>query len=53
MSTFIKYMSNAHLCNKNIALYGNNEGATLVAEHIINDASIGYLNFSSIVDAEE
>lgn len=53
MTKFVEYMSSTHLCNKNIALYENDNGASLVAEQVINDATMGSKSFPSVEDAKE
>ena len=47
MTTFIKYLSRAHLNNMNIAAYESAQGVSVRAENVINGKSIGARKFDS------
>lgn len=53
MSKFIEYMSAAHYNNKNIALYENENGASLKAEQVINDECLGVMQLDSVEEAKD
>ena len=52
MSKFIEFFGSAHLNNKNVAAYKNEEGVLLVAENVESGKDLGSLQFESYESAE-
>lgn len=50
---FVKFMSRAHLANKNIALYEAEDGGALLAlENVLTDEVTRSIEFASVENAE-